>query len=49
MVYFAKKINEKRVRQQDIFAARGDMTQFRHRNVRWEGIIMISKQTITVL
>jgi hypothetical protein len=32
-----------RVRQQDMFAVRGDATQFRHREVRWEGPIMFSK------
>jgi hypothetical protein len=32
-----------RVRQQDIFAARGYVTQFRHREVRWEELIMFSK------
>ena len=47
MVYFAYKINEQRVRQQDAFAASGDKTHFRHREVRWEGLIMISKQTMT--
>jgi len=29
--------------QQDIFAAGGDVTQFRHREVHWEGLIMFSK------
>ena len=43
MVYLGK-INEQRVRQQYIFAAMGNITQFRHREVRWEGLIMISKQ-----
>ena len=26
----------------------GNISQFRHREVRWEGLIMIAKQTITV-
>ena len=34
--------NMQRGRQQDIFAARGDVTQFRHRKVRWDGL-MFSK------
>ena len=38
-----KKTNEQRVRQQDIFAARDDVAQFRHREVRWEGLIMFSR------
>ena len=38
-----KKTKEPRVRQQDMFAARGDVTQFRHREVRREGPIMFSK------
>ena len=45
---FSIKNNEQRVRQQDIFAAMGDITQFRHRDVRWEGLIMISKHQMTV-
>ena len=47
MVYLAYK-NEQRVRQQDIFAAMGDITHFPHRQVRWEGLIIISKHQITV-
>jgi hypothetical protein len=47
MVYFAYKINEQRVRQQDAFAASGDITHFRHREVRWEGPLIFSKQTMT--
>ena len=47
MVYFAKKTNAQRGRQQDAFVASGDITHFRHREVRWEGLIMISKQTMT--
>jgi len=31
------------VRLQDIFAARGNETQFRHWEVCWEGLIMFSK------
>jgi hypothetical protein len=31
-----------RGRQQDMSAARGDVTQFRHRKVRWDGL-MFSK------
>ena len=31
-----------------MFAARGDIAQFRHREVRWEGLIMFSRQIITV-
>ena len=46
MVYLAYKTNNER--QQDIFAAMGDVIQFRHREVRWEGLIMIPKQHITV-
>ena len=38
-----KKTNEQGFRQQYIFAARGDVTQFRHREVRWEGLRMLSK------
>jgi hypothetical protein len=37
------KTNVQRVRQQDIFAVRDDVTQFRHREVRWEGLIMFSE------
>ena len=48
MVYFAKKTNAQRVRQQDTFAAGGDITHFRHREMRCEGLIMISKQIMTV-
>jgi hypothetical protein len=36
------------MRQQDMFATRGDIAQFRHREVRWEGLILFSRQTITV-
>jgi hypothetical protein len=36
------------VRQQYMFAARGDIAQFWHREVRWEGLIMFSRQIITV-
>ena len=43
MVYLAEKTNEQRVRQQDMFAVRDDVTKFRHREVRWEGLIMFSK------
>ena len=35
--------NKQRVRQQYIFAARDDVTQFRHREMRWEGLILFSK------
>ena len=45
---FSMKTNEQRVRQQDMFAARGDIAQFRHREVRWEGLIMFSTQIMTV-
>ena len=38
--------NEQRVRQQDIFAARGDVTKFRHREVRWEGLICFQNKEI---
>ena len=38
-----KQTNEQRVRQQDMCAARGDVTQFRHPEMRWEGLIMFSK------
>ena len=31
-----------------MFAARGDIAQFRHREVRWEELIMFSRQIITV-
>jgi hypothetical protein len=31
-----------------MFAARGDIAQYRHREVRWEGLIMFSRQIITV-
>jgi hypothetical protein len=33
---------------EDIFAAMGDISQFRHREVRLEGLIMISMHQITV-
>jgi hypothetical protein len=36
------------MRQQDMLAARGDIAQYRHREVRSEGLIMFSRQTITV-
>jgi hypothetical protein len=49
MVYFTKKPNAQRVRQQDAFAASGDITHFRHPEVCWEALIMISKQTMTDL
>jgi hypothetical protein len=45
---FSIKTNEQRVRQQYMFAARGDIAQFRHREVRWEGLIMFSRKIITV-
>ena len=48
MVYFAKKTNAQRGSHQDAFAARGDITHFRHRQVRWEGLIVITKRTMTV-
>ena len=48
VVYLAKITNEPRVRQQDVFAARGDVTQFQHREVRLEGLIMFSKETIII-
>jgi hypothetical protein len=35
------------MRQQYMFAARGDIAQFRHREGRWEGLIIFSRQTIT--
>ena len=31
-----------------MFAARGDIAQFQHREVRWEGLIIFSRQIITV-
>jgi hypothetical protein len=31
-----------------MFAARGDIAQYRHREVRWEELIMFSRQIITV-
>jgi hypothetical protein len=37
------------VRQQYRFAARGNIAQFQHREVRWEGLIIFSRQIITVL
>ena len=45
---FSIKTNEQRGRQQYMFAARGDIAQYRHREVRWEGLIMFSRQIITV-
>jgi hypothetical protein len=39
--HFQFKTKEPRVRQQDMFAARGDVTQFRHREVRGEGPILL--------
>ena len=36
------------MRQQHLFATRGDIAEFRHCEVRWEGLIMFSRQTITV-
>jgi hypothetical protein len=42
------KTNEQGVKQQYMFAARGDIAQFRHREVRWEGLIMFSRKIITV-
>ena len=47
-LFSKKKKKQQRVRQQYIFAARGDITHFRHREMRWEGLIMISKQINTV-
>ena len=35
---FSIKTNEQRVRQQDSFAARDDVTQFRHQQVRCEEV-----------
>jgi hypothetical protein len=43
VVYLAQKTNVQRVKQLDIFPARGDVNQFQHREVRWEGLIMFSK------
>ena len=40
---FSIKNKRAAVRQQDIFAARGDVTQFRQRELRWERLIMFSK------
>jgi hypothetical protein len=48
MVYLVYKANEQRIRQQYIFAARGDITHLRIREMRWEGLIMISKETTIV-
>jgi hypothetical protein len=45
---FSIKTSEQRVRQQYMLAARGDIAQFRHREVRWEGLIMFSRKIITV-
>jgi hypothetical protein len=32
------------MRQQYMVATRGDIAQFRHREVRWEGLIIFSRQ-----
>jgi hypothetical protein len=41
---FSMKTNEQRVRQQYMFAARGDIALYRHREVQ----IMFSRKIITV-
>ena len=49
MIYLANIINkQQRDIQQYIFAAMGNISQFRHREVCWEGLIMIAKHKITV-
>jgi hypothetical protein len=46
MVYLAYKTSEQRMRQQYMVADRGDIAQFRHREVRWEGLIIFSAKQL---